>query len=105
MSSLSAVAAEQERAAAERAEMARRESEPSSLSRQGNWVRLIHKGREHVVCALTVTRVDVTRNRYGEAVTIHQQGLHEWLRLSDLPVNMGVRIRDELLGLDKDAWA
>jgi intracellular sulfur oxidation DsrE/DsrF family protein len=70
------------------------------MSRQGGWVRLIHKGREVVICALTVTRVDVHRDSYGEAVTIYQQGLTDWVRLSDLPASMGVRIRDELLGLD-----
>ena len=73
----------------------------SRLSKQGTWIRIEHQGKDYVFCVLTVTRVDVLKG----ALTIHQQGLHEWIRIDGLPEGAALKIRDAILDLDPEGWA
>lgn len=78
---------------------------PSSLEEQGSWVRIRHEGREYTFCRLSVTRVDLLHSvdkRF--ALTIHQQGLHEWIRLGNLKKETAEAIRDAVLKLDGEGW-
>lgn len=80
----------------------------SSLQEQGTWVKIEHGKSSFVFDRLTVTRVDVVKLSEGdaapEAVTIHQQGLHEWIRIAPLPAGVGSQIRNVVIGLEETEW-
>lgn len=74
------------------------------LKEQGSWVCIGHAGQEYTLCRYTVTRVDILPSLDAYALVIHQQGLHEWVRLAPISKQAAESIRDILLNVKGDEW-